>query len=41
MKDIEKLCQEKGKAEGLIEMVTYGQLNGEAALKQAADLLGQ
>lgn len=39
MNDIEKLCKENGKAVGLIEMTTYGQMNGEAAMEQAKNLL--
>ena len=36
--DIQKLCKENGKGVGLIEMTTYGQMNGEAAMKQARAL---
>lgn len=39
MNDIEKLCKENGRGVGLIEMTTYGQMNGEAAMEQAKSLL--
>ena len=39
MNDIEKLCREKKKAVGMIEMTTYGRVDGEAAMKQAKDLM--
>lgn len=39
MDDIKKLCDENGKGAGLIEMTTYGQMNGQAAMEQAKSLL--
>lgn len=37
--EIKKLTESKGKPAEVIDMLTYGTMNGEAALKQAKNLL--
>jgi len=38
---IESVCNAKGKAVGLMDMVAYGQMNGELAMEQARNLLAK
>ncbi len=37
-KDVEKICAQNGKKSGLIDIASYGRMDGAAALKQALSL---
>lgn len=37
---IEKICNEYNKKSGLIDMMVYGRMDGEIAMKQAKKLMG-